>query len=352
MAQTEGGEGNGGCPGEGEAERWLDSQRWAILQKVLKASHRTGGQLGLYRCAPFDGKLPLAYIASIRLAGLYLPFAMRNRFSPRLHVISAAKKAVSVIFRRGPSFSTCTILWDREKEKFALGQRLHGRIYSRRSDLSPDGKYMIYFAMNGRWHGQAKGAWTAVSKAPYLKALALYAKGDCWNGGGLFTGPRTYWLNDGRGHEQLQSTSLVSRDREYSPEAPIGGECPGIYYPRLQRDGWTLAATESDGDTSDAGIFEKELPKGWILRKIAHGQINAPPGKGCYWDEHELTHAQSGQVLKKPDWEWADFLDGRVAWCKAGKLYQARLDSKSGLREERCLRDFNEMEFEPIAAPY
>jgi len=40
--------------------------------------------------------------------------------------------------------------------------------------------------MNGKWESETKGAWTAISKTPYLKAISLFAKGDCWNGGGLF----------------------------------------------------------------------------------------------------------------------------------------------------------------------
>ena len=40
--------------------------------------------------------------------------------------------------------------------------------------------------MNGHWGSETGGSWTAISKAPYLKALTLYGKGDCWNGGGLF----------------------------------------------------------------------------------------------------------------------------------------------------------------------
>jgi hypothetical protein len=30
-------------------------------------------------------------------------------------------------------------------------------------------------------------AWTAVSKPPWLTALGLCPKGNCWDGGGLFT---------------------------------------------------------------------------------------------------------------------------------------------------------------------
>ena len=42
-----------------------------------------------------------------------------------------------------------------------------------------DSKSLIYFAMNGRWQSETKGSWTAISRVPYLKAVGLYAKGDC-----------------------------------------------------------------------------------------------------------------------------------------------------------------------------
>ena len=89
--------------------------------------------------------------------------------------------------------------------------------------------------MNGRWEGQARGAWTAVSRAPYLKALAIFPKGDCWRGGGLWAGKRSYWLNDGYGHSILRDTKEVRRDLSFEPAQDFGGECPGVYYLRLLR---------------------------------------------------------------------------------------------------------------------
>ena len=88
------------------------------------------------------------------------------QFKPRIHVLLARHAPVGVVIRRGPSKSVCTILWDRRRDEFRLGQWLKGRIYERRSDLSPDGKYLIYFAMNGKWDSEAKGAWTAIAWCP------------------------------------------------------------------------------------------------------------------------------------------------------------------------------------------
>src|SRR5215468_8177777 len=131
---------------------------------------------------------------------------MSTRFPARLHAVLASQAPVGVVFRRGPAKSVCSVLWDRATDRFTLGQWLRGRIYERRSDISPDGKYLIYFAMNGKWESETRGSWTAISRTPYLKAIALLAKGDCWHGGGLFTGDRKYWLNDGHGHQLLKDS--------------------------------------------------------------------------------------------------------------------------------------------------
>ena len=258
------------------------------------------------------------------------------RFPARLHVLLARDAPIGLVIRRGPSKQVCTMLWNRKEDAFELGQWLKGRIYERRCDLTVDGRYFIYFAMNGRWESEVKGSWTAISRAPYLKAIALFLKGDCWNGGGLFTGKHFYWLNDGCGHEELTTTKELVRDETFRPVEYYGGECPGVYYPRLLRDGWELVRSEKTGKWSDLTVFEKPLIKGWILRKLAHGEVGAPPGKGCYWDEHELLHTISGK---------------RLVWASDGKLYAARL-TVAGLINEHELYDFNDMKFEPIKAPY
>ena len=205
------------------------------------------------------------------------PPTERGKFPARLHVLLARDAKVGLVIRRGPAKSVCTVLWNRKHNIFKLGQWLRGRIYERRSDLSPDGKYFIYFAMNGRWESETKGAWTAISRVPYLKALDLYAKGDCWHGGGLFLSANKYWLNVGRGHTQLRKCNKLLRNLTGQPQDYFGGECLNVYYNRLQRDGWLMAREEYQGAT----LFEKKLPRSWVLRKLAFSEIGAPPGRGC-----------------------------------------------------------------------
>ena len=277
-----------------------------------------------------------------------------DRFPARLHVIFARSGDSAVVFRRGPSKQVATFLWDRRKDAFKLGQWLKGRIYERRSDLSPDGRHMIYFAMNGKWRSATRGSWTAVSRTPYLKALDLFAKGDCWEGGGLFLSEGRYWLNDRHFLRQsvLRETSGLVRDQAYRPETNYGAECTGVYYPRLIRDGWTLVEQAERGRWNSQTVLEKELAGDWVLRKIAHEQVDAPPGKGCYWDEHEVINRSSGVTLRCPDWEWADWDRRRLVWAEQGRLFCARLARKKELESPKLLHDFNGYSFEAVEAPY
>ena len=273
------------------------------------------------------------------------------KFAARIHCLLAREAPVGVVIRRGPSKQVCTMLWDRRSDNFQLGQWLKGRIYERRCDLSPDGKFLIYFAMNGRWQSEVQGSWTAISRAPYLKALAVFPKGDCWNGGGLFTGRKSYWLNDGYGHSLLRDSKELIRDLNFRPTENFGGECLGVYYPQLIRDGWQLTKRIRASNLEHLDVFEKALSKGWILRKLAHAEVGGPPGKGCYWDEHELVHTTKDKKISCPNWEWAELDRKRLVWATKGKLFAGRMND-AGIFNETQLFDFNDMIFEPIEAPY
>lgn len=255
------------------------------------------------------------------------------------------------MLRRGPSKTTCAIGWDRRKDTFTVGQWVRARIYERRCDLSPDGKHLIYFAMNGRDETKTGGSWTAVSRAPYLKAITLLGKGDCWHGGGLFRNDRRYWLNDGKGHKPLLQSNRVTRDETWQPPGYYGGECLHVYFNRLQRDGWTLRPDLSPDDGATT-VFDKSPGHRWTLRKYCHAGIGHPEGKGVYYDHHALVHDDSYEdAMDFPNWEWADLDRGRLVWSESGRLHAAYLKT-SGLKDVQLLHDFNDMTFEAIAAPY
>lgn len=262
-------------------------------------------------------------------------------FPARLHVLMAREAPYGVVIRRGPSERVCFVGWDRSTDSFTLGQWLKGRIYERRSHISPDGKYVVYGATRGF------GIWTAISRAPYLKAIGLWTQRDHFNGGGIFADNAQCVLNVGLYEEKYRPEELVCSNLE-GTSVFNAGECPVIYYPRLQHDGWRLVAEEKRrGDY--VTIFEKNAPAGWTLRKYCHASSNDTPGRGSYWDEHELENF--GEVLSRPNWEWTDMDGKRLVWAEHGRLFGARL-TRFGIEDTKQLYDFNPMTFEAIKAPY
>ena len=258
------------------------------------------------------------------------------RFPARLHVLLARDKPYGVVIRRGPAKSVCTIGWDLAKEEFQLGQWLRGRIYEERCDLSPDGKYLIYFALNGRWQSETKGSYTAISRAPFLKAITLYPQGDTWGGGGVFTGPRDYWL-PGVCEKPLRESDELKRDQDARPWV-------GLPAMRLERNGWAPVPGE-------AALYEKPAPYGWKLRKYLCSGFPHEPGRGCHWEEHALVHDATDRIHRMPAWEWADVDGSRIVWASKGTLNATTL-ARHGPGPHSQLADFNDMKFEAIQAPY
>lgn len=175
----------------------------------------------------------------------------------------------------------------------------------------------------------------------------------CWEGGGLFPTPRSYWLNNrywSEGDIMRENSGLV-RDPEARPERQFGAECTGVYYPRLLRDGWKLVERDRSDRWNGWTIFDKPLTHDWTLRKIANEQVDHPPGKGCYWDYHQLHNAKTGEAIEQPDWEWAEWDRGALVFAEHGKLYRAPLPDDDGLKPS-VIHDFTDYAFEAVKAPY
>ena len=122
---------------------------------------------------------------------------MRAPVTCRLSLVFAAKAPVAVVLRRGPTRWVEVVKWNTDKDSFENGQWLHGRIYGERCGLSPDGKLFVYFAAKHGMVDKSKGykdTYTAVSKPPYLTALAMWPQGSTWGGGGRFINNKTLCL--------------------------------------------------------------------------------------------------------------------------------------------------------------
>jgi hypothetical protein len=211
-----------------------------------------------------------------------------------------------------------TILWDRDTDKFTPGQWFKGKIYPDRSDLSPDGRYLIYFAMGGvAWAiPKTGGTWTAISRVPSLTALALWPEGgDTRDGGGLFASNNSYWLDPYHEQALRDDTNLK---RVFIRPAPS----------RMERDGWVRR--ETGRKTKAFFSYEKHLPEGWTLR-LRQNFLN---------HQYELEQPEHGVILEFPPWEWADWDRRRLAWAEQGCLRAATLEARN-LGVIKTLYDFN-----------
>jgi hypothetical protein len=113
----------------------------------------------------------------------------------RLFVILARDAPQAIILRRGPSKWYHFIGWQTDSDVFEPGAWIHGRIYEERCDLSPDGQLFVYFCRGGAFRPGYTDSWTAVSRAPWLYALALWPWGSTWGGGGRFVDNRRLMLH-------------------------------------------------------------------------------------------------------------------------------------------------------------
>lgn len=250
-----------------------------------------------------------------------------------------------------------------DTDVFELGQWLKGRIYEEKIALSPNGQLLAYFATD--WRNEPENAyrrrrqsefdiqsptWNAISRPPYLTALALVPQGwstyDGW----------TTWQDD-------QTVQIVMWDAIkpiFRTEPPTGFTIQALDN-RQSRDhlsarGWRRL---SDPEEIQRALgTERELPdeRKYFLPQPGEkplGDSEISLVTCCYAEEGEtfrLWNRQSGLSCALP----VSFADvdprGRLIAAEAGKLFHITV-SDNFYEERTELADFNAMHFEPIAPP-
>lgn len=114
---------------------------------------------------------------------------------PRLYAMIASRAPLAVVFRRGPTDWWQVSRWNLDSGELEPGAWFHGTLYPRRSDLSPDGQLLYYFALKGAPGDFLGGVYSAISKAPWLSALAAWAEVGTWSRGYHFAAGRDRAVN-------------------------------------------------------------------------------------------------------------------------------------------------------------
>ena len=269
---------------------------------------------------------------------------MQTQVPPRIYCIPAAEAPVVAVFRRGPSNWAHVGRWDLAAGRYEPGAWLGGRLFPRRSDLSPDGQYLCYFAHkpSATWeHGEA---YVAISKLPWLTALHSFPTCGTWT--------RGYCFAENCEPDSLQGAALP---------IPYGlRSIPAIQFANERRRGWIEAPDSPARDPKD--IWDER--RNARMRKLQpHGtRVLCVESLGWAGGEFGVEQAVDGLRVRYSlesngdldlldDLQWADWSrEGHLLVAtRAGQLQVRRFDSgRSDIMSEV---DLSRLEPDPTSAP-
>jgi hypothetical protein len=177
--------------------------------------------------------------------------------------------------------------------------------------------------------GQRGGGFTVVSRMPYFTARAMFVEGGTWGGGGAFID---------NSHVMLRGIWPSGDDR-----LPDGLKLvvPAATHARAR----VVQAQSHKGKRK--GMRQK------IRQAEARVQTQAPyvyaNGKPARIAPRALLRFREAFCLESPAQRPGRGVPPLPDWCRVrdGCLYRRDENGK-----ERLLKDFNAMEFQPLAAPY
>jgi len=269
---------------------------------------------------------------------------MQAQVPPRIYCISAAAAPVVAVFRRGPSNWAHVGRWDLAAGRYEPGAWLGGRLFPRRSDLSPDGQYLCYFAHKPGATWEQGEAYVAISKLPWLTALHSFPTCGTWTRGFCFTA-------DGE-TDHSQGAALP---------IPYGlRSIPAIQFANERRRGWTEAPDSPVRHPTDAwdqhrnARMRKSQPHGTsVLCVESLGWAGGEFGVDQAVDGLRVRYSleANGELEWLDGLQWADWSrEGHLLVAtRAGQLQVRRLDG--GHSDIMSEVDLSGLEPDPIPAP-
>lgn len=265
-----------------------------------------------------------------------------GNLSCRLFVYLAREAPVGVVLRRGPSAWTRLSFWHIDTDTFEHGQWFRGRVYERRSDLSPDGSLFVYFARKSGSRVPAEDTWVAVSRPPWFTALALWFVGGTYWPGGFFPARHSLFVGGPTGRPDqgdLPEWLTLTNDIAYRSRSNNWTERT-VYFSRLLRDGWTAVP----GAEAERARWERHSPNGGAtLVMLPKSDRDYRAHGGPHVVEYAVRSDAGVERLGRLTWaDWDQ--RGRLILARDGRLEQWLRPGEVGL-----LEDFNRQR--PEAAP-
>ncbi len=240
---------------------------------------------------------------------------------PRIFCIPATSAPVVAVLRRGPTSWYHVGRWQPEAGSYEAGAWLRGRLFPQKCDLSPDGRWLAYSAMkpNARW--PAGDIYEAVSRLPWLHALAAWEAGTTYTRGIRFEGePGTSSLGApdvGDVAPCLERFGLrLNRAVQFAVERRRGWVETPDTSPRDPDDVWDERRSVRMAKAQPNGSLALEVEGSYAaFRDIPHRREPA-----CY------TLADGDDMQPLNDVQWAD-------WDAGGRLLVATTNGRLQVRE-------------------
>ena len=240
---------------------------------------------------------------------------------PRLFGIPATKAPIVAVLRRGPTAWSHVARWDVARGVYEPGAWIRSNLYPQRCDLSPDGRWLCYFTlkMPGAW--KAGSTYVALSRLPWVTALAAWGTCGTWTRGAHFVEDRRVWEVG----EPAEGDATPCRHT-----FGLAITRPTTF-PVERRRGWTETPDTPPREASDmwderrAVVMEKPRPKsGGAMRLKVRGHFAAFREGQSRDVSYELVEAS--RVTALVDVQWAD-------WDAEGRLLTATRDGRLQIRE-------------------
>ena len=268
----------------------------------------------------------------------------------RLYVYLAPDAPVGVVLRRGPSDWCALSVWHTDTDSIEHGQWIHGRVYPRRCDVSPDGALFAYFVHKATGGPDVRvDSWAAVSRPPYFTALALWPIGTTYFAGGYFVDPQTLFMSWITGTPEIGSLPPWLRLTSELPHVQRTPEWTDqtVYFNRLLRGGWTPVPSIDDPKAT----WEREAPDGaatLIMAPALDADFSTYGGR--HVDDYALRRelgSGAGEAVVLGRATWCDFDQrGRLVLAQDGRLLEWR-DGTTHL-----IADFNALTPVTEASPH
>lgn len=201
---------------------------------------------------------------------------------------------------------------------------LRGTIYPQRCDVSPDGRWLCYFALKAGADWPAGATYIALSRLPWVTALAAWGTGGTWTHGLQFVSDADVWPSEPpdegdpapvRRHYGLAFTRAASfaverrRGWTETPETP----------PRAADDAWDERRAVVMHKPSPADAGSRLLVEGW------YAAVRTTEPERFGESSYSIDTGSGPSVLD--DVQWAD-------WSADGRLLVATRDGRLQWRDQ------------------